>query len=58
MSGWHGNAPGVCSRNGLVVVVGGRTKFPREAVQDGETLKLIAKAAAEQVKIVSNNAAG
>lgn len=35
-----------------------KTKFPREAVQDGETMKLIAVAAAQQVKMVSNGAVG
>ncbi|CAM9421758.1 unnamed protein product [Ascophyllum nodosum] len=33
-------------------------KYPREAVQDGETMKLIASAASEQVKKVANSSVG
>lgn len=43
---------------GPPVTVRGRTKFPREAVQDGENMKLIAEAASQQVKMVSNGAIG
>ena len=40
------------------VTVRDRTKFAREAVQDGETMKLIAEAASQQVKMVYNRSVG
>lgn len=38
--------------------VGCRTRFPREAVQDGDTMRIIAEAAAKQVKKISSGSTG
>ena len=43
---------------GPLVSVRRRTKFPREAVHDGENMRLLAEGASKQVQMVSNGAAG